>query len=136
MSRSTATIDPTAGGHGGKDTRVDVSSTEAAGDRRWTRTERVSAAWQCLGATARRQETVEANPDEALRQHVEAEAPEEFLRAERHQSDLAPVAVVLPPKRHLVVGHGDEPMIGDRDAVGVPREIVEHVARAAEGGFA
>ena len=54
--------------------------------RRWTHTERVSAAWQCLGAAARRQETVEANPDEALREHVEAEAAEEFLSAERHQS--------------------------------------------------
>ena len=103
--------------------------------RRWIRTERVSAAWQGLGATARRQETVEANPDEALREHVEAEAAEEFLRAEGHQPDLAPVAVVLPPKRHLVLGHGDEPMIGDRDAVGVPREIVQHVTGAAERGL-
>ena len=31
VSRSTATITPPQAGHGGKDTRVDVSSTEAAG---------------------------------------------------------------------------------------------------------
>ncbi len=103
--------------------------------RRWIRTERVPAAWQCLGAAARRQEAVEANPDEALREHVEAEAAEEFLRAERHQSDPTPVAIVLPPKRHLVLGDGDEPMVGDRDPVGVPREIVQHVTGAAERGL-
>ena len=51
--------------------------------------------------------------DKALREHVEAEAAEEFLRAERHQSDPTPVSVVLPPKRHLVLGHGDEPMVGE-----------------------
>ena len=99
------------------------------------RIERVPAAWQCLGAAARRQEAVEANPDETLREHVEAEAAEEFLSAERHQSDPTPVPVVLPPKRHLVLGHGDEPMVGDRDAVGVPREIVQHVTGAAEWGL-
>jgi len=43
---------------------------------------------------------------------MEAEAAEEFLSAERHQSDPTPVAVVLPPKRHLTLGHGDEPMVG------------------------
>jgi len=63
---------------------------------------------------------------------VEAEAPEKFLSAEGHDADLTPVAVVLPPKRHLGVGHVDEPMIGDRDAMGVPGQIVEHVARTAE----
>jgi hypothetical protein len=76
---------------------VAVSSTEAAGrrHRRWIHTERVPTAWQGLGAAARRQETVEANPDEALRQYVQAEAAEEFLSAERHQADSTPVAVVL-----------------------------------------
>src|SRR5258708_36016330 len=66
------------------------------------RPERVPAPWQRLGATARGQEAVEANPDEALREHVEAEAPEEFLGAEGHETDRAPVAVILPPKRDRV----------------------------------
>ena len=135
VSRSTATMTPPQGGHGGKATRRGRVVDGGRRHRRWIRVERVPAAWQCLGATARRQETVEADPHEAFREHVEAEAAEEFLRAEGHQADLAPVAVVLPPKRHLVVGHGDEPMIGDRDPVGVPGQIVEHVARAAERGL-
>ena len=100
--------------------------------RPWIRAERVPAAWQGLGATARGQEAVEPDPHEALREYMETEAPEEFLRAEGHEPDLAPVAVVLPPKRHLVLGQGDEPMVGNRDAVGVPCEIVQHVTGAAE----
>jgi hypothetical protein len=44
--------------------------------------------------------------------------------------------VVLPAKRDLIVAHGDKPMVGDRDPVGVPREIVQHVTGAAERGLA
>jgi hypothetical protein len=49
--------------------------------------------------------------------------------------DLAPVAVVLPPKRHLVVPDADEPMIRDGHPVGGPAQIVEHVARSTERGL-
>ena len=66
---------------------------------------------------------------------MEAEASEEFLGAERHQSDLTPVAIVLPPKRHLLVADVDEPMIGNRDPIRVPGQIVEDVAWAAERGL-
>jgi len=50
--------------------------------RWWIHTERVSTGWQALGTAPRCREAVQANPDEALREHVEAEAPEEFLSAE------------------------------------------------------
>ena len=63
----------------------------------------------------------------------EEEAPEEFVDVERQRADLAAVAIVLPPKRDRVVGDGDEPVIGDGDAVGVPREVVQHVGGAAKG---
>jgi hypothetical protein len=43
------------------------------------------------------------------------------------------VPIVLPPKRDGVVRHVDEPVVRDRDAVGVPREVVEHVGGAAKG---
>ena len=61
---------------------------------------------QCLGAAARRQETIETDPDEAFRKDVEAEASEKFLRADGHQADEAPVSVVLPSKGHVAFGHG------------------------------
>ena len=85
------------------------------------------------GATARGEQPEVANADEAFREHVQAEAPEEFVDVERQRPDLTPVSVVLPPKRDGVVGHGDEPVIGDGDAVGVPREVVQHVGGAAKG---
>src|SRR5439155_18354110 len=68
-------------------------------------------AWEILGAASRRQEAIEADPDEALGQHVEAEAPAEFVDADGHQPQLTAVAVILPSKGHLVVGHVDDPMI-------------------------
>ena len=61
------------------------------------------------------------------------EATEKFVDVERQRLDLAAVAIVLPPKRDGVVRDGDEPVIGDGDAVRVPREVVQHVGRAAKG---
>ena len=43
------------------------------------------------------------------------------------------LAVVLPEEADGVVGHGDEPAVGDGDAVGVAAEIGEHLLGAAEG---
>src|SRR6266581_2138386 len=112
VRRSMATMTPPQRGHGGKDTGL-RGVTRRGGRCRWrTHVERAPAAWQRLGATARGEEAVEPDPHEAFRQHVEAEAAEKFLRAEGHEADLASVAVVLPPTRHLVLSQGDEPMIG------------------------
>ena len=60
-------------------------------------------------------------------------AAKEFVDVERQRADLAPVPIVLPPKRDGVVGDGDEPVIGDGDAVRVAREVVQHVGGAAKG---
>ena len=66
-------------------------------------------------------------------QHVHEEAAEKLVGVERQRLDLAAVAIVLPPKRDGVGGDVDEPVIGDGDAVGVAREVVEDVGRAAKG---
>ena len=88
---------------------------------------------ELVGAAPRREEAEVADADEALREDVQEKAPEEFVDVERQRADLAPVPIVLPPKRDGVVGDGDEPVIGDGDAVGVPREVVQHVGGAAKG---
>jgi hypothetical protein len=67
---------------------------------------------QLRGAAPRREEAEVANPDEALRQHVQEKAPEKFPRIERQRADLAAVAIVLPPNRDGVVDHG-APVGGD-----------------------
>ena len=46
------------------------------------------------------------------------------------------MSVVFPAECDVAVGHGQEPMIGDGDAVGVACQIVEHILRSAEGAFA
>lgn len=87
---------------------------------------------QVGGAAPRREDAEIANPDKTLRQDVQQKTPEEFLRVEGERADLIAVAIILPAKRHRVVRDGDEPVIGDRDAVRVPREIVQHVGGTAK----
>ena len=119
-------------GHGHE--RVGVEPTGRCGDG-WWRCDGQDRATrrQIVGAAARREQAEVADADEAFRQDVQKEAPEEFVDVERQRAHLAPVPIVLPPKRDRVVGDGDEPVIGDGDAVGVPREVVQHVGGAAKG---
>src|ERR1035441_5578370 len=67
---------------------------------------------------------------------MEHEAPQELFGGYRHLALLAAVSVVFPAKCDVAVGHGQEPMIGDGDAVGVACQVVEHILRSAEGAFA
>ena len=85
------------------------------------------------GATARGEQPEVADADEACREDVQQEASEEVVDVERQRAHLAPVPVVLPSKRDGVVGDADEPVIGNGDAVGVAREVVQHVGGAAKG---
>ena len=69
---------------------------------------------------------------EAVRQGVEQEAADELVGVEGHDLRLAVVAIVLPAEGDVIVGHGDQPRIGDGDAVGVATEIGQHLLRPAE----
>jgi len=118
---------------------------EAATARAWPRArERGAARWcgdgwwrhdcqeratrcEIVGAAPRREQAEVADADEAFREDVPEEAPEEFVDVERQRANLTPVPIVLPPKRDGVVREGDAPVIGDGDAVGVPREVMQHV---------
>ena len=64
---------------------------------------------------------------------MEHEATQELFGGYRHLALLAAVSVVFPAECDVAVGHGQEPMIGDGDAVGVACQIVEHILRSAEG---
>ena len=100
---------------------------------RWGAGKRLATLGQPAGAAARREEAEIADADEALREDVEQEAAEKFVDVERERPHLTAVPIVLPAKRDGVVGHVDEPVVRDGDAVGVAREVVQHVGRAAEG---
>src|SRR4029453_18292025 len=103
------------------------------GRGRWGAGKRLATLRQPAGAPPRREEAAIADADEALREDVQEEATEKFVDVERQRPHLASVAVVLPPKRHGVVGHREEPVGGEGDTVGVPREIVQYVGGAAKG---
>jgi len=54
---------------------------------------------------------------------VEQEASQELLNGKRHQALFVFVRRIPPAKRDLAIGQGNEPVIGDGDAVGVGAEI-------------
>ena len=85
------------------------------------------------GASAVGEEAEETDANEALGQHVEEEAPEEFVGAEGHDPLLAAMGVVLPPETDLAVLEGDQPMVGNGDAMGVTGQVVQNIVRTAKG---
>jgi hypothetical protein len=55
-----------------------------------------------------------------------------LLVAEGHHAAFAVMSIILPSKRHVSIGHIYQSMVGDRDAVGVASQIMQHVFRSAE----
>src|SRR5665213_3958286 len=51
---------------------------------------------------------------------------------ERHGAALAVVRIVLPAEHDVRIGHLDETMVGDGDAMGVAGQIVQYVFGPAE----
>ena len=90
---------------------------------------------EIVRAAATREKPKKANPDEALWQHVQEESTQEFVGADCHCPRRTPVRVVLPPKRDQVVGHVDDAVIRDGDAVRIAREVVQDVGRPTKGWF-
>jgi hypothetical protein len=82
-----------------------------------------------------RQEAGKANPDEPARQDMEGEAAQEFFGGNCHPALLAAVSVVLPMEGDVAVSNGNEPVIGDGDAMGIASQVVEHMPRSPEGAF-
>src|SRR6266571_1846735 len=74
--------------------------------------------------------------DEAAGQSVEQKPPQEFVHGQAHQPLFVLVSGVPPAKGDLAVSEGDQPTIGDGDAVSVSAEIPDDVLRTAERAFA
>ena len=73
-----------------------------------------------------------ADADEATRQYMQQEATQEFVDVQSQESLLVLVSGVSPAERDLVIQEGNEPAIGDRNAMGVSAEIPKHLVGAAE----
>jgi hypothetical protein len=65
-------------------------------------------------------------------QDVQQKSAQELIRRNSHELLLAAVGIVSPEEGDAVVLEGYEPMVGNRDAMGIAGQIVENVFGAAE----
>jgi hypothetical protein len=79
----------------------------------------LKAKWQESGAAPVGKEAEVTDADEALGQCVQQEAAQELIERQSHQLVLVVVSGVAPAKGDLVIGQGDESVVGDGDAMGV-----------------
>ena len=96
--------------------------------------EQSRASGDVVGACAAGEQAVVADAVEAVRQDVDQEAADELGGGERH--DLLALAafgtIVLPSEGDAVAVAGDQPAVGDGDAVGIARQIGQHRLWPAE----
>src|SRR5215472_2396027 len=92
----------------------------------------MSAEGQQGGAAAIGEETEVADADKAGGQQVEKEAAQELIGGQRHESFPVAVSGVPPAEGDLAIFEGDEPVVGDGDAMGVSAEIAQGGLRSAE----
>ena len=72
---------------------------------------------------------------EAARQNVLDEATQKLHGGERHRTTLITMGVVLPLEGDVVAIEGEQPMMTDRDPMGVAPQVAEDGGRPAEGRF-
>ena len=87
-----------------------------------------------VGARTAGEQAVVADAVEAVRQDVAQEAPDELAGGECHDL-LALVtigAIVLPSEGDTGAVAGDQPAVGDGDAVSIARQLGQHGLRGAE----
>src|ERR1017187_4040736 len=87
---------------------------------------------QLLFAVSIAHEPVIANAVESTGKNVEEESPNELFGRNSHSFRLIVVAVVPPVELDLPVFDIHDPMIGNRDPVGVAAYVVHHLLGASE----
>ncbi len=99
--------------------------------------EQGSAKRELVGAVAVGKETVVTNAMEATRQYVEEEAAYEFGDVDSHDFALvnAVFPIVLPAETDVGLVEIEQATVGDRDAMGVAREIGQDLLGTSEGLF-
>jgi hypothetical protein len=69
------------------------------------------------------------------RAKLAAESAERTPPPAAHGGRLVATSVVPPAEAHAVVFQRDQTLIGDGDAVGIARQVFQHLPRSAEGWF-
>ena len=105
--------------------------------RRRGHAEQASAKCKLVGAMPVGKEAIVANAMEAIRQHMEEEPADELGDRDAHDFALviATFPVVLPAEADVGVIEIEQATVGDRDTVGVAREIGQHLLGTGEGRF-
>jgi hypothetical protein len=75
--------------------------------------------WNQCAAAAAGQKTEVPDADEAARQHMQQKTTQELIDVQSQKSLLVLVNGVAPAERRLVIDEGNEPAIGNRNAMGV-----------------
>ena len=96
--------------------------------------EQLTRTCDVVGARAFGEQAVVADAVEAFWQHVDEEAADELVRAERYAfvSIAALDAIVLPLEGDILLIEGDQAAVGDGNAVGIARQIGQHRLGATE----
>lgn len=99
--------------------------------------EQASTERELVGAMGVSEEAVVANAMEAVRQHVEQEAPHELADVEAHDLALVTTAlpIVLPAETDIGLVKIEQAAVSDRDAMRVAREISQDLLGTGEGLF-
>jgi len=66
---------------------------------------------------------------------MQEEAAQELWCRECHHSLVISMGIVSPAEGDLMVGEGDQAMVGDGDAMSIAGEIAENMMGTAEGWF-
>jgi hypothetical protein len=76
-----------------------------------------------------------ADTDKTFGQDMKQKAAHELVRGDGHDSCLVPACIVPPTKCNVASAEGNEPVVGDGDAVSVAPEVTDHLLGTAEGGL-
>jgi hypothetical protein len=85
----------------------------------------VTAEIEELGTVAVGEQAEVANAHETLGQDMEQKTAQEFIGGKCHGARLVSTGIVPPTEGDFAFGHGQEPGVGDGDAVGIAGKVGE-----------
>ena len=102
---------------------------------RWPSAEELSALGHVLVPRPIREQAVIPHAEEAAREHMQEDAPDELRRGQGHGLltrcvGTAGVGVAEPDLPRV---EGEEPLVGDGDPMRVPTDVIEHLVGPGEG---
>src|SRR5271169_6640996 len=90
------------------------------------------AKWNQRPAAAACEEAAVPDADEAARQHVQQKTTQELIDVQSQESLLVFVSGVSPAERDLVIQEGNEPAVGNRNAMSIGAEVTKRLLWSAE----